>query len=1191
MLKLLIFIFSILFYGNCLTVSSGNIAQNEFFNISLNLGISETYPIEYKKQTNFILDIDEENNDTYRVNIHSIDCNFEMDFKGEIINQINFDIYSLKVNKTNKNIIIKPLIYQLNEKEKENYSQKKCHIIINSINENKPEIEIENNEDTLLYFEKDDINILNILYKIKKVSNDNFAALSFQFNEKCNFSINIKENQGNHVKSEYIYNSTYIYLKSDILKKIYENNSNANLYITIKKLDNNKSIYMFFRIIEKETISMIKKGALNYGFITTKLDYQYFYLEVYNDEEGELMLHNKRFYGELLTKIVNKNDINQKDLYNTSIYPNENDIDSNKLNYNPHSLKLMYNYDDTLHCINGCYILITYKQNKSEGDYPIIGYEFTILSRSWNYSDYISQIIEIPFNEYLLGSFENESITNHYYFLTIPNDAEKLIIQIEGNYIDFFIGEGKKRINTIKVRGKDKKYKIIDNRNVINLDIKELEFKGKEISFALRSKDYFDDIFSFYYFRILYVKKDEIIYFPIDSQFGNLCLPEKNEKEKYYCNLMFSNKYDELSTYFSISSTNQDEYFKIYINKIDKKNNLKKELTNFTELYYKYNNTNDIDYFFFTFEFEKGEIKNIISTLQESIKYYYPHIYSSQMFQINDSNKMCLYQVKHNDTLIYKYLNGKNSLNAYTDVSFLNLNKIYSNRNFRGKSFVLDINSKTKNINYRISGGDLLFVISLKYNMRNKGIIEIKSGEARSQIMETGYFPLYYYLKINDSDYINLDVNLRLNSYDDSVMKNNFDIKGYLLDEETMKRKINGEYIQFKDKIPGKYSNKFKIGLIKINRKKQNENTKYLLIEIENKNSETIKSCFLVEIVTKEYYNGSYFMPINQYMIETFNDKNHSIREENQYHIFVNQKENDQVNIELSPEYNDIELIFINETNHNNFKCSDFNCSLRYITGFKKYKIYEINNPNIFFKVINPNKKKANYMLRYFYGDENKSYTYIMSNIINKQTNDTKNEEKINLYLTFAPINIYFQNKPLETDTEIYFYISGLLYNKNSSSTELINTTSFLYERRPMYETKTISQYDLNNPKNFTLTFTNIPRNKNYIFDLQLQVNVFIMNNLLNEEFLIFTREVDLTDIAKKKSILWLILGPILGTIALAIIIVVVIIQFRKLKRKNTNLEEDLKSLAYSNDIQKNVIIKEQKEISKKEMDFESTFI
>ena len=43
--------------------------------------------------------------------------------------------------------------------------------------------------------------------------------------------------------------------------------------------------------------------------------------------------------------------------------------------------------------------------------------------------------------------------------------------------------------------------------------------------------------------------------------------------------------------------------------------------------------------------------------------------------------------------------------------------------------------------------------------------------------METGYFPLYYYLKINDSDYINLDVNLRLNSYDDSVMKNTFDIK------------------------------------------------------------------------------------------------------------------------------------------------------------------------------------------------------------------------------------------------------------------------------------------------------------------------------------------------------------------------------------------------------------------------------
>ena len=43
--------------------------------------------------------------------------------------------------------------------------------------------------------------------------------------------------------------------------------------------------------------------------------------------------------------------------------------------------------------------------------------------------------------------------------------------------------------------------------------------------------------------------------------------------------------------------------------------------------------------------------------------------------------------------------------------------------------------------------------------MQNKGIIEVKSGEARSQIIENGYFPLYYYLKIKDQNDINIDVN------------------------------------------------------------------------------------------------------------------------------------------------------------------------------------------------------------------------------------------------------------------------------------------------------------------------------------------------------------------------------------------------------------------------------------------------
>ena len=213
MVKILIFIFWIFF---------NNYAENTYqieqsFNKTLEVGHSQTYSIEYKKDTNFLFNIKDD--DTYQVNIHSINCNFEVDFNGEIIKQINTDTYSIRINKTNNIIILKPIVDTVEGKERENYNERKCHITINSMNENKPEVKIENKEETFFYFESSDSNALNISYEIKEIFSDSFASLSFQFNEKCNSSINIyNNNEGNliNIKSKNIYNSTYIYILNQI---------------------------------------------------------------------------------------------------------------------------------------------------------------------------------------------------------------------------------------------------------------------------------------------------------------------------------------------------------------------------------------------------------------------------------------------------------------------------------------------------------------------------------------------------------------------------------------------------------------------------------------------------------------------------------------------------------------------------------------------------------------------------------------------------------------------------------------------------------------------------------------------------------------------------------------------------------------------------------------------------------------
>jgi len=120
MFKLLIIIFFSFNQINCLNDCFREEFQ-QLFSKELEIGISQIYPIEYKKETNFIFKIEDDN--FYQINIHSINCNFEVDFSGEIINQMNLDTYSLKMNKTNNDIKIKPLIDIVEEKEKENYDQ------------------------------------------------------------------------------------------------------------------------------------------------------------------------------------------------------------------------------------------------------------------------------------------------------------------------------------------------------------------------------------------------------------------------------------------------------------------------------------------------------------------------------------------------------------------------------------------------------------------------------------------------------------------------------------------------------------------------------------------------------------------------------------------------------------------------------------------------------------------------------------------------------------------------------------------------------------------------------------------------------------------------------------------------------------------------------------------------------------
>ena len=1137
------------------------------------------------------------------VTMHSINCKIKINFNDSesddiIINQKNSDIFSFRLNKysiNNTKISITTLKYATNEREEENTKNKTCPVVITNFYIPDNDAPIFNlNDSSHIYF---DGNLKNIQldYHINEINLDEPVALSISFNQKSTFEINVEKD--NEIINKIISNSTNIFLTSQYQQ-------GDEIHFKIKHVDESAPVFVAFKMIKKNSISILEQNNLNLGFISSKIKYQYYYMEVFKEQEGEIMLHNKRTKGELFAfliekeKISNLSDIN---LYpklseptpsNSNILSDSNDLCDSvnsyysseaMLEYNPHTAKLYFNYKNTSKCENGCYLLMTYYKEIIDESLPLIGYEYTILSRIWDYYEYSPQIINIPFNEYILGSFDEGSISHHYYSIFIPDDAEKIIIQIESNYLDAFIGEGIVKLNTIKKLDEIINLEIYKNQDVIILSKNDFDFTNKYISLALRSKNYFEEIFSFYYFRIFYLKKGETLYYPLDSYLGNLCSPEEQEG-KYVCNVILENNYNEFSSNFSVSGSNEIEYFVIYYAPLFKN----KTMGNYNDIEFRYlynvdNNTyQDIDKYFFRYEFSKKGIKNIISAFNEVASEDCIQIYSSRMFHLYKHTLNLNFNLKYNYTLTYKHVGG---WIGGIKLNYANFQDIFSTRNFRGKPIVIQITDK-KIMKFWCLYYDFSFYLKLNYNMRNKGIEEITSEETRSEIIIGGYFLLYYYLNVTNKHDVNIDINIRLNSYDPEVLQNNFEIKGFIVDEDSIKRKLRGEYIVLTDEdaILGSYMESYHFGYIQINKEYINNND-YVLIRIENKNQTRIDTYFLVEIVVNEYQDR-YFMPVNQYLIESFTSNYYLTKNVNKYYLDINNmynipdQKNSSVLVEFSPNYNDLYL---------NFETNGLVTKDKIATGFYKYRIISSQNNIIYFNITNPNNRtNANYFLRYYYSDENGENNYFLDpNFIYHE--NKSDSESVSIYLTFNNINIIQGSGKLNySNYNITFYIYAYLYEKNDENGEQVNVSALIH-KKPLYEAKTESSYFFDDK--FNIYFDKILRKHNYLYTIQFKITTFIKDNIFNEELLTFTADLDLRNIGLKNDDSSNILLIVLMAVIVAILIGLIILFFvyRKVRRDNTKLKEKVLSLSFSSGIERNILKEEKTE--KKDDDYETTFI
>ena len=707
--------------------------------------------------------------------------------------------------------------------------------------------------------------------------------------------------------------------------------------------------------------------------------------------------------------------------------------------------------------------------------------------------------------------------------------------------------------------------------------MKRTDIKGDHLSFTFSYDEYINIMSSYYYFRVIFLNKDDK-YLLIDSNLGNLCLPEYNSTtEYYYCYLKLKNDYNVLNsdTNFAISTEIID---------LDGKEIISKS-TYFTYVYDE-NDTinNNVDYILFTFEYKNNDTKSIISSFCDKINSIYPHIYSGQMFYLNNSNK--IYNLKFNEDyfLKYQFLYGETGIiNYHLFNEFENIN---ITQNFKGRPMTIPLERHLSNFSFSTDNTIHIFYAQLINYKLVKGAEEVKLKEPLTQLLKNFNFPLYYYYNLKNKTYINIDINIKFQKYMTLEKSAKYSINGYLINKTILLKKLKEDNVQLSNPINGSYSDTFGIGLLQIkkyfNRDNDNDKDYYLLIEIKNldKTDSFTNTLSIVEISLKEYDDNykdtEYLLPLNKYIIDSLDES----RDVNNYCILKTRDEKIPIFIEISSEYDDIDIEF-EDGKHNN---DNKNINEK---GFKIYKINEEVYGKINFKVKNINNRKIKYLIKYSY------YEKALFNFENKI-----NPVIVNPTKDIANYNLNFNIIKVETSSELLkqkgtnFFITGILYTTNGTSDS--DSNYILNKKNSNFVDKTNITYKFNQNENkeWTLKFKNLKRSKDYIYDLQLQIYAIHLDNFLNEEYLLYKTNIILEGLKpeEEKKLTWLwILISVIGAIILALALFF-IIKFVRLKKNSDSFKQEMKSLLYSNDIQKDILIKEKK-ISKTESDFESTFI
>ena len=458
--------------------------------------------------------------------------------------------------------------------EQSNYNNKMCMMYVAGTSFEDPII-IGNNVNQQIIF-NDNFKVFKLLYPVPNNKID--LVVYANIIDKAYYKISIAVDSETHTFTESkITKSTPFYIKNDQFAKHCVPDTFCNIVIIIELEtaipDLPKTNPMVEITVREPTQkgdfhslrvpTYIQKGIAKKDF-TTGDGYYYLYTDIGVSDEGDVTVNFYRDYGEVYGRIVKKDtpdtsgEIEWMDMYRLPGY--EWDVDSK--NYNKYLKKFHIDIEDTIDCINGCYLILGILISQI-GDYSEDWkfYPFSIItkiSQSTFGEDAEVQIITIQVDEFIIGNAniaKNVRISQLYQ-VWLPRDTLQvqfdwqsdlagLYINVDdetlptAGYADFILRPNgtdsilileKQKIydRLVELGKKDRSdYNIEDTRLIIGVWTDKTDSANTEL-FSLRVHEVSLDPNEYTLFDIIEINTDQKV----------LCKPKYLEDNRYQCLFM-----------------------------------------------------------------------------------------------------------------------------------------------------------------------------------------------------------------------------------------------------------------------------------------------------------------------------------------------------------------------------------------------------------------------------------------------------------------------------------------------------------------------------------------------------------------------------------------------------------------------------------------------------------------------------